>query len=198
MKLEEVLWTMVLVLLALAFLFPKRRSLSLSALVVAIVAIVSLVFIAEHGRPDAPAAPTQTVAAKIPVDFEKFHVEKLDKSDPEAKSRILLGEIHFDEIRAEAGSERGIIGTVIARLYNDSAIYTLTDYGYHLIVQDCVNTVCTSVLEQNGLAAASVPPKQARDVKIAIQSESNRNTSPIEIIGSIKILLTPTETRAPL
>jgi hypothetical protein len=197
MKLEEVLWTLVLVLLALAFLFPKRRSLSLCALAVAIVAIVSLVFIAEHGRPDAPAATAATVAAKIPVDFERFHVEKLDKSDPDAKNRIRVGEIRFDQIRAEAGSDRGMIGTVFARLYNDSALYTLTDYGYNLIVQDCVKTVCTSVFEQNELTTASVPPGQARDVKIAIQDGSTRNTSPIKIIGAIKILLTPTETRAP-
>src|ERR1700722_11291275 len=110
MKVEGVLWTLVLVLLALAFLFPKRRSLSLSALVVAIVAIVSLVFIAERGRPNAPAAPTPTVAAKIPVDFERFHVDKLDKSDPDAKNRIRVGEIRFDQIRAEAGADRGIMG----------------------------------------------------------------------------------------
>lgn len=197
MKLEEVLWTLVLVLLALAFLFPKRRSLSLAALGVAIVAIVCLVLIAEHGRPEAPTSITPTAAAKIPVDFEKFHVEKLDKSDPDAKNRIRIGEIHFDQIRAEAGSDRGFIGTVSARLYNDSAIYTLTDYGYNVIVQDCVNTGCTTVFEQNGLAAASVPPRQARDVKIAIQDETSPNTSPIKIIGTIRILLTPTETRAP-
>ena len=196
MKLEEVLWTLVLVLLALAFLFPKRRSLSLSALVVAIVAIVSLVFIAEHGRPEAPATVPPTVAAKIPVDFERFHVEKLDKSDPDAKNRIRVGEIRFDQIRAEAGADRGIMGTVFARLHNESAIYTLSDYGYNLIVQDCLKTVCTSVLEQHGLTAAAVPPGQARDVKIAIQDESALNT-PIKIMGTINILLTPTETRAP-
>lgn len=196
MKLEEVLWTLVLTLLALAFLFPKRRSLSLAALVVVVVAIVSLVFIAEHGRPEAPAAATPSVAPKIPVDFERFHVEKLDKSDPDAKNRIRIGEIRFDQIRAEAGSDRSFIRTVYARLYNDSAIYTLADYGYHLIVQDCINTVCTTVFEQNGLAAASVPPRQARDVKLAIQDESSVNTAPIKIIGTISILLTPTETRA--
>jgi hypothetical protein len=197
MKLEEVLWTLVLVLLALAFLFPKRRSLSLAALAAAIVAIVSLVLFAEHGRPGAPAAPTPTVTAKVPVDFEKFHVAKLDQSDPEAKNRILVAEIHFEEVRAEPGSDRGIIGTVIARLYNDSALYTLTDYGYHLIVRDCVKSVCTTVLEQNGLNAALVPPKQVRDVKIAIRDDSHRHQSPIEIIGTVNILLTATETRAP-
>ncbi len=197
MKLEEVLWTVVLVLLALAFLFPKTRSLSLSALVVAVIAVVSLVFVAKRGEPVTSGTTAPPVVKQEPVDFEQFHVEKLDKADPEAKNRIPVKDIRFDQVRAEAGAERGSLGTVVARLYNDSATYTLTDYGYDLVVQDCIKAQCTAVFEQHGLATVSVPPGQARDVRIAIRDASARNAPPIKILGTANILITPTATRAP-
>jgi hypothetical protein len=105
-------------------------------------------------------------------------------------------EIRFDQIRAEAGAQRGSIGTIVARLYNDSATYTLTDYGYYLVVQDCMGAACTTVFDQHGLSAVSVPPKQARDVKIAIRDGSTRDVPPIKILGTANILLTPVATRA--
>jgi len=84
----------------------------------------------------------------------------------------------------------------VARLYNDSPAYTLTDYGYDLVVQDCIRAVCTTVFDQHGLSAASVPPNQARDVEIAIRAGSARDQPPIKILGSANILLTPAATRA--
>ena len=107
-----------------------------------------------------------------------------------------MEEIRFDQVRAEAGAERGSIGTIVARLYNDSATYALTDYGYYLVVQDCIRSVCTTVFDQHGLSAVSVPPNQARDVKIPIRDGSTRDVPPIKILGTPNILLTPTETRA--
>jgi hypothetical protein len=104
------------------------------------------------------------------------------------KTRIRVEDIRFDQVRAEAGAERGSIGTIVARLYNDSATYTLTDYGYYLVVQDCV--------DQLGLSAESVPPNQARDVKIPIRDGSTRDVPPIKILGTASILLTPAATRA--
>jgi len=71
----------------------------------------------------------------------------------------------------------------------------LTDYGYYLVVQDCIRTVCTTVFDQRGLSAASVPPSQARDVEIAIR-DGGRYLSPIKILGTPNILLTPVATRA--
>jgi len=130
------------------------------------------------------------------IDFEQFHVEKLDKADPEAKNRIRVEEIRFDQVRAEPGAERGSVGTIIARLYNDSATYALTDYGYYLVVQDCIRSVCTTVFDQHGLSAASVPPNQARDVKIPIRDRSSRDVPAIKILGTAHILLTPSATRA--
>src|SRR5450755_2826997 len=139
MKLEAMLWIVVLILVALAFLFPKNRSFSLSAIGVAIVAIVAIVVIAKRGEPITLGATALPAVEKKPVDFEQLHVEKLDKADPAAKNRIRVEEIRFDQVRAEAGAERGSVGAaIVARLYNDSAAYTLTDYGYYLVVQDCI------------------------------------------------------------
>jgi hypothetical protein len=196
MKIEAMLWIVVLILVALAFLFPKTRSFSLSAIGVAIVAIVAIVVIAKRGEPLALGATAPPAVEQKPVDFERFHVDKLDKADPEARNRIRVEEIRFDQIRAEAGAERGSIGSIVARLYNDSATYTLTDYGYYLVVQDCIKAACTTVFDQHGLSAESVPPKQARDVKIPIRDGSTRGVPPIKILGTPNILLTPAATRA--
>ena len=196
MKIEAMLWIVVLILVALAFLFPKTRAFSLSAIGVAIVAIVLIVVIAKRGEPVALGRAPQPAIEQKPVDFERFHIEKLDKADPEAKNRIPVAEIRFDQIHAEPGAERGSIGTIVARLYNDSATYTLTDYGYDLVVQDCIRSVCTTVFDQHGLSAASVPPNQARDVKIALRNGSTHEVPPIKILGTANVLLTPAATRA--
>ena len=196
MKIEAMLWIVVLTLVALSFLFPKTRSFSLSAIGVAIVAIVAIVVVAKRGEPPTLGATAPAAVEKKPIDFERFLVEKLDKADPEAKNRIRMEEIRFDQVRAEAGAQRGSIGTVVARLYNDSATYTLTDYGYYLVVQDCIRAVCTTVFDQHGLSAVSVPPNQARDVKIAVRDGSTRDVPPIKILGTANILLTPAATRA--
>ena len=198
MKIEAMLWTLVFILVALAFLFPKTRAFSLSAIGVAIVAIVVIVVIAKRGEPIALGAAAPPPIAQKPVDFERFHVENLDKADPEAKNRIRVADIRFDQIRAQPGADRGSIGRIVARLYNDSATYTLTDYGYDLVVQDCIRAVCTTVFDQHGLSAASVPPNQARDVEITIRDGSTRDLPAIKILGSANILLTPTATRAKL
>jgi|SRR5450631_1550749 hypothetical protein len=197
MKVEAMLWIVVLVLVALAFLFPKTRAFSLSAIGVAIVATVVIVVIARRMEPVRTAAAPPVVEQK-PVDFERFHIENLDRADPEAKNRIPVAEIRFDQIRAQSGAERGSIGTIVARLYNDSTTYTLTDFGYYLVVQDCIKAVCTPVFDQRGQSAVSVPPNQARDVEIAIRDRNTRNLPPIKILGTVNILLTPVATRAQL
>jgi hypothetical protein len=195
MKIEIMLWIVVFILVALAFLFPKTRTFSLSLIGVAIFAIVAILVIFKRGEPVTPGATAPPPVQK-PVDFEQFHVAKLDKADPAAKSRIRVEEIRFDQIRAEAGAVRGSVDTIVARLYNDSATYTLTDYSYYLVVQDCIRAVCTTVFDQHGLSSMSVPPNQARDVKIAIRNGDARDVSSVKILGTLNILLTPTATRA--
>jgi len=196
MKIEAMLWIVVFMLVALAFLFPKTRAFSLSAIGVAIFAIVVIVVVAKRGEPVAVVAAAPPAVEQRPIDFERFHIENLDKADPEAKNRIRVAEIRFDQIRAEAGAERGSIGRIVARLYNDSVTFILTDYGYDLVVQDCIRVVCTTVFEQHGLSAASVPPNQARDVEIAVRDGDRRDQPPIKILGTANVLLTPTATRA--
>jgi hypothetical protein len=198
MKIEAILWIVVFILVALAFLFPKTRAFSLSAIGVAILAIVAIVVVAKRGESVAPVAAVPPIVEQKPVDFERFHIEKLDRADPEAKTRIRVAEIRFDQIRAEAGGQRGSVGKVVARLYNDSPSYTLTDYGYYLVVQDCIEAVCTTVFDQHGLSAASVPPNQARDIMIEIRDGSTRDLPPIKILGTANVLLTPVATRAQL
>jgi hypothetical protein len=198
MKIEAMLWIIVLILVALAFLFPKTRAFGLSAVSVAIVAIVVIIVIAKRGDPVALPNSAQPVTRQKPVDFERFHLEKLDKADPEAKNRIPVAQIRFDQIRAEPGAERGSIGTIVARLYNNSATYALTDYEYDLVVQDCISAVCTTLFEQHGQSAVSVPPRQARDVRIAIEAASTRDRSPLKILGTANFLLTAAATRAQL
>jgi hypothetical protein len=195
MKIEAMLWIVVFVLVALAFLFPKTRAIILSAIGVAIFAIVSIVVIAKREDPVAPIAAAPAPVEQKPVDFERFHVENLDKTDPDAKNRIAVADIRFDQIRAELGAQHGSSRRIVARLYNDSATFTLTDYGYDLVVQDCIKAVCTTVFDQHGLSAATVPPNQARDVEIAIRDGNTRDVSPIRILGTANILLTPTATR---
>src|SRR3984957_10077641 len=196
MKIEAMLWIVVLILVALAFLLPKTRTFSLSAIGVAIVAIVVIVVVAKRGEPVAVVAAAPPAVEQKPVDFERFHIENLDKADPQAKNRIRVAEIRFDQIRVEAGAERGSLGRIVARLYNDSATFILTDYGYDLVVQDCIRATCTSVFEQHGVSAASVPPNQARDVEIAIRDGNTRDQPPIKILGTANVLLTPAATRA--
>ncbi len=195
MKIEAMLWIAVFALVALALLFPKTRAFSLSAIGIAIVAIVAIVVIAKRGDPLPLAIQEPRTVQQTPVDFERFHVENLDKADPQAKSRIPLADIRFDQIRAEAGAERGSVVKIVARLYNDSAAYALTDYGYYLLVQDCIKGVCTTVFDQHGLSATSVPPKQARDVEIAIRDTGVRGQPAVKILGAVNILLTPVATR---
>jgi hypothetical protein len=181
---------------ALAFLFPRTRVYSLSAISVAIIATVGIIVIARRGDSTVPAIAAPAATMHEPVDFERAHVEKLDDADPDAKNRIRAEELRFAQVRAEDGAEPGSVGTIVARLYNDSATYILTDYGYYLAVQDCLQSVCTTIFDQQGLSAASVPPRQARDVRISIRDGNGRDRPKMRILGSAKILLRPTATRA--
>ena len=200
MKLQAMLWILVLFSAAIAIASPRYRAYSLIAAGAVILAIVAIVVLANRDTqltsslPRAAAAPSMQPPPH--VDFEQFHIDKLDKGDPEAKNRIAVAEIRFDQIRAELGSERGTIRLIRARLYNDSARYALTDFAYYLVVQDCVRSVCTTVYDQHGLLAALVPANQARDVLITIRDGDARGVPTFKILGTPNIKLLPTNTRA--
>ena len=196
MKAEAILWMLILVSLALAVASRKYRRYGLVVLGFAAVAIVAVIVLQRKDEvlpaasPDVPAQHSQR------VDFEQLHVEKLDKEDPEAKNRIGVSEIRFDQIRASEGPEPGTIESIRARLYNDSARFALTDYAYYLVVQDCVAKGCTTIYDQRGLASTMVPANQARDVKIEIRAVETRDSPLFMLMGTPKIILSPSGTRA--
>ena len=199
MKLEAVLWIVLLLAIATAIASPNYRKYCLIAAGIVLATIAGIVTLTKR---DGPVNSSHAVAAQKPVqepqhvDFEQLHIENLDQKDPEAKNRIGVSEVRFDQIRPELGSDPGTIRLVRARLYNDSSRFALTDYGYYLAVQDCTASVCTTVYDQRGQAAASVPPNQARDVIIPIRDGYLRGIATFKILGTPKIELSPTSTRA--
>lgn len=200
MKLEAILWIVLLVSVATAIASPQYRRYCLAAAGIALATIAGIVTLTKRDEPiksPLPRAAVQSSAQESAhVDFEQLHVENLDKKDPEARNRIGVAEIRFDQILPELGSERGTIRLIRARLYNHSARYALTDYAYYLQVQDCVASACTTVYDQRGQASASVPPNQARDVIITIRDGETRGVPNFKILGTPNINLSPTSTRA--
>jgi len=196
MKLELMLWVVTLVALAIAIASRKYRKYGLVVVGLAVMTIVAVVVLSKQDNippPDPPSVPTQQSRR---VDFEQLHVDKLDKEDPEAKNRIAVSEVRFDQIRPYGDSQPGTIESVRARLYNDSARFTLTDYAYYLMVQDCVEKVCTTIYDQRGMASTMVPPTQARDVTIQIRARETGEAPLFKLLGTPKIILSPSGTRS--
>jgi hypothetical protein len=200
MKLEAILWIVLLVSVAIAIASPRYRTYCLVAAGIAIATIVGIVTLTKRDEPPRPSATGLAVqtSSQQPqhADFEQLHIETLDRKDPEAKNRIAVSEVRFDHIRPDIGSEPGSIRLISARLYNDSARYALTDYAYYLEVQDCVGSTCTTVYDQRGQLPASVPAGQARDVVIGIRDGDTRGVPTFKVLGKPNIKLTPTSTRA--
>ncbi|HEY2676212.1 MAG TPA: hypothetical protein VGI65_04530 [Steroidobacteraceae bacterium] len=196
MKIQAILWMLVLLSLAIAIVAPKFRVYGLVVVGLAVVTIVAVVALVTKNEALSPAASSVPAAHSQRVDFEQSHVEKLDQEDPDAKTRIGVSEIRFDQIRPSADSEPGTFDSIRARLYNDSARFTLTDFAYYLEVQDCVAKVCTTIYDQRGLSSTTVPPNQARDVKIDIRATETRNSPAFKLLGTPKIVLSPSGTRA--
>ena len=187
---------LILASLALAIVSRSYRKYGLVAIGFAAVAIVAVIVIQRKDEVLPAASPEVPVQHSQRVDFEESHVEKLDKVDPEARNRIDLSEIRFDQIRPSEGAEPGTIESIRARLYNDSARFALTDYGYYLAVQDCVAKVCTTIYDQRSLESTMVPAGQARDVTIKIRAPATREMPLFKLVGTPKIILSPSDTRA--
>lgn len=196
MKIEALLWVLILISLALAIVSRQYRKYGLVVIGFSVVAIVMVIVLARKSEISTPAAIGVPAQHSKRVDFEQLHVEKLDKEDPEAKNRIDISEIRFDQISPSAGSEPGTFESIRARLYNDSARFALTDYAYYLAVQDCIAKSCTTIYDQRGLESATVPANQARDVKITIRAGETQVLPPFKLLGTPRIILTPSETRA--
>jgi hypothetical protein len=196
MKVEAMLWILILVSIAFAIASRKYRKYGLIVIGFAVMMIVAVIVLVKKDEIPTPALPSLPAQRSKRVDFEQLHVEKLDKEDPEAKNRIDVSEIRFDQIRPSSNSEPGTIESIRARLYNDSARFTLTDYAYYLVVQDCVAKICTTIYDQRGLASALVPANQARDVLIEIRAAETRESPRFKLLGTPQIILTASGTRA--
>jgi hypothetical protein len=196
MKVEAMLWILILVSIAFAIASRKYRKYGLIVIGFAVMMIVAVIVLVKKDEIPTPALPSLPAQRSKRVDFEQLHVEKLDKEDPEAKNRIDVSEIRFDQIRPSSNSEPGTIESIRARLYNDSARFTLTDYAYYLVVQDCVAKTCTTIYDQRGLASALVPANQARDVMIEIRAAETRESPRFKLLGTPKIILSASGTRA--
>ncbi|HEV7612240.1 MAG TPA: hypothetical protein VGO37_10220 [Steroidobacteraceae bacterium] len=196
MKFEAMLWMLILASLAVAIVSRKYRQYGLVVLGIAVVTVVAVIVLVGNNEILPAALPGIPAQQAKRVDFEQSHVEKLDREEPDAKDRIGVSEIRFDQIRPSGDSEAGTIASIRARLYNDSARFTLTDYAYYLAVQDCVDQVCTTIYDQRGLESTMVPAAQARDVMIAIRAHQSRESPLFKLLGTPKIILSPTGTRA--
>jgi hypothetical protein len=196
MKVEAMLWVLVLVSLALAIVSPKYRKYGLVVVGLCIVGIVAVIVLSRNDDRPAPEPFRMPIPQPQRVDFEQTHIEKLDRTDPEARNRIRLSQIRFDSIIPSTGAEPGTFESIRARLYNDSPRFALTDFGYYLAVQDCIAGTCTTIYDQRGLESAPVPANQARDVKIVIHTGETQRLPAFKLQGSPKIILVPSETRA--
>jgi hypothetical protein len=196
MKVEAMLWILILVSIAFAIASRKYRKYGLIVVGFAVMMIVAVIVLVKKDEIPTPALPSLPAQRSKRVDFEQLHVEKLDKEDPEAKNRIDVSEIRFDQIRPSSNSEPGTIESIRARLYNDSARFTLTDYAYYLVIQDCVAKTCTTIYDQRGLASALVPANQARDVMIEIRAAETRESPRFKLLGTPKSILSVSGTRA--
>jgi hypothetical protein len=178
--------------------------------VVGIVCVIFVVIVILNRRPLAPAPAVAPAGAgrSRHFDFDTYEREKKDREDPEAAGRIPGSEIRFGELRPVPGIETGTLDAVRARLYDDSARFTLTDYAYDLVVEDCLpsqaaappsgphESRCTTVFERRGWASISVPARQARDVVIEIPKDPTTNAPPFVLLGTARIELTATGARA--
>ena len=196
MKFEVFLWVLVLVSLAVAIASSKYRRFALLAVGVAVAVIVTVIVVASKNEVVAPPASSSPPQHSKRVDFELLHIEKLDKEDPQARTRIDVAEIRFDQIRPTPGADPRTIESIRARLYNNSAHFSLTDFAYYLVVQDCAANACTTIYDQRGWTSVTAPANQARDVTIDIRSGESRESPPFQLLGTPKIILSPTETRA--
>jgi hypothetical protein len=194
------IWIFAIVLIALAVLSPSFRRFGLALAGAAIALIIVLILINDRNKPvSAPVAEVQSTPTprQKMMDHDEYMIETQDKRDPDAKRRIALSEVRFGEIQAAAAVPGGVFQSVQARLYNDSPRFTLTDYSYDLIVQDCVLERCTVVYEQRKQGVPVViPPMQARDITIWLKPDAVTGSPSFKLLGKAQLQLTATDIRA--
>lgn len=81
-----------------------------------------------------------------------------------AKTRIAIAEVQLIDLLLQPGYSSGVY-TLVGRLRNGSAQYSLTSLRLKLTMQDCADlTGCETVGEVVESIYASVPPGQSRDL----------------------------------
>jgi hypothetical protein len=192
------------VALVLAFAPPRFRKIGFAVVGSVFFVFLAAVLLNRKPLPENPAKPKSGVPAESrKFNFDKYQQEKRDREDPEAKSRIAVSEIRFDQVQAISGVEEGSIQSIHARLYNDSRQFTLTDYSYYLVIQDCLPATkeksdpqCTTVYDQRDSVSLTVPARQARDVVIVIPQDPISFSLPFKLLGVPRIELKATDSRA--
>jgi hypothetical protein len=193
------------VALGLALAPTRFRKIGFAVAGTILIVFVILVVVNRRSAPDSrpmPETKAQPSSESRRFDFDQYERDKKDKEDPEARTRIALAEIRFDQVRATPGIDAGTLQSIRARLYNDSQHYTLTDYSYYLLVQDCLAAAsgkageCTTVYDQRATVSLTVPPNQARDVEIAIPKNPTNFSPPFKLLGTARLELTTTDTRS--
>jgi hypothetical protein len=203
------IWIFAAAVLLLAFLSPRFRKFGFALAGTTILMIVVLILLNERNKPNPPPTainPESKPATRNRVsNLDDYLIERQDKDDPEAKNRIPLSEVRFGQIKPIFGPQANAVQSIQARLYNDSKHFSLTDYSYYLIVQDCVEAKphdpstaqCTTVYDQRQRGTpVVVPPNQARDISISIPVDSVTFAPIFKIFGQPRIELSPTDTRA--
>jgi len=131
-------------------------------------------------------------------------IERQDKDDPEAKNRISLAEVRFGQLKPTFGPQANAIQSIQARLYNDSKKFSLTDYSYYLVIQDCVETK-SSVRPLRSARPYTISvgvgrpwwfPEPGPGYHDSIPVDSVTFAPTFKILGEPRIELTPTDTRA--
>jgi hypothetical protein len=203
-----VVWIFLAVGVLLIFTSPAVRNIGLAILGSGLVVFLVIVILNRRPAAQAPGAGTPPAlsagAASRRFDFDQYQRDKKDREDPDAKTRIPLSAVHFDQVQAVSGIDPGTLRSIRARVYNDSKQFALTDYSYYLEVQDCLpakpddkhESQCTTVFDQNGTVSTTVPPDQARDVLVDLTNDSKTGSAPFKLLGTPRIELTPTMTRA--
>jgi hypothetical protein len=203
-----VVWILAVIAVALLAVPPPTRKIGLAIMGVVFCGFLTIVLVNRRAVTPPPAidtrAPVAAMGGSRKFDFDQYEQDKKDRADPQARNRIALSEVRFGELRPMPGIAAGTLESIRARIYNDSDRFTLTDYAYTLVVQDCLpansgdahDLKCTTVFDQRGLASTTVPAHQARDVEIEISEDPATRTAPFKLLGTPRIELTPTATRA--
>lgn len=201
-------WVLIAIVLLLIVLSPKFRKLGLIVGAAVIAGIVIIIIGTSQNKPPAPSKPDvqppPMSKARLP-DPDDYRIERQDKEDPEAKTRIPLSSVRLVQVKPNFTLPSGSMQSIYARLHNDSQRFTLTDYAYYLTVQDCMPGTpsgssadqCTTVYDQRARGIPLVvPPNQARDITLYIPTDPVTQAPPFKILGKARVAMTVTDTRA--